>query len=174
MEGMKGKKRNCRGGVQRGHKRNRRRSPHQGETVRTERPVFFLCSTRRDAGFVSGCCWGDARGERWTEDACGGRWPGGAGLGTPAGSAGLGTPAGGAGLGPPASRTDVPHVEVDHVLGVGPLDRDGEGLEGVEGEGHQASDCMVHGTAQKACLDLKLQKAGVPSVKPVRETKERQ
>lgn len=81
---------------------------------------------------------------------------------------------GGAGLETPASRADVPHVEVDHVLGVGPLHRDGEGLEGVEGEGHQAPDGVVDGTAQEARLDLELEQAGVPSVKPVRETEERQ
>lgn len=65
------------------------------------------------------------------------------------------------------SRTDVPHVEVDHVLGVGPLDRDGEGLEGVESEGHQASDRVVDRPPQQARLDLKLQQARVTSIKPV-------
>lgn len=64
------------------------------------------------------------------------------------------------------SRADVPHVEVDHVLGVGALDGDGEWFEGVESEGDQASHGVVHGPPQQAGLDLKLQQAGVPSVKP--------
>lgn len=42
------------------------------------------------------------------------------------------------------SRADMPHVEVDHVLCVGALDRDGEGFEGVEGEGNQASHGVIH------------------------------
>lgn len=66
-----------------------------------------------------------------------------------------------------ASRAHVSHVEVNHILGVGPLDGDGEGLERVEGEGHQTSDCVVDGPPQKARLDFKLQKAGVPSIEPV-------
>lgn len=66
------------------------------------------------------------------------------------------------------SRADVSHVEVDHVLGVGALDRDGERLEGVESEGDQAPHGVVYGPSQQAGLDLKLQQAGVPSVKPGR------
>lgn len=143
MEGMKGKKWNCRSGVQRGGGAN---GVAAAALIRKRRPG-------RSGGFSSSV-------PHETPALC----PDAAG----------GTPAGGAGLGLPASRADVPHVEVDHILGVGPLDRDGEGLEGVEGEGHQASDCVVHGTAQKARLDLKLQKTGVPCVKPVREMKERQ
>lgn len=65
------------------------------------------------------------------------------------------------------SRADVSHVEVNHILGVGPLDRDGEGFEGVESEGHQAPDRVVDRPPQKARLDFKLQQAGVTSIKPV-------
>lgn len=77
------------------------------------------------------------------------------------------TGAGAGGGAAAASRADVSHVEVNHVLRVGPLDRDGEGLEGVEGEGHQTSDGVVDRPPQKARLDLELQQAGVASIKPV-------
>lgn len=60
----------------------------------------------------------------------------------------------------------MPHVEVDHVLGVGPLNGDGEGFERVEGEGDQAPYCVVNGPSQQACLDLKLQQPRVPRIKP--------
>lgn len=60
----------------------------------------------------------------------------------------------------------MPHVEVDHVLCVGALDRDGKGFEGVEGEGDQASHGVIDRPSQQACLDLKLQKARVPRIKP--------
>lgn len=66
-----------------------------------------------------------------------------------------------------ASRADVSHVEVNHILRVGPLDRDGEGFKGVESEGHQTSDRVVDRPPQKARLDFKLQQAGVTSIKPV-------
>lgn len=60
----------------------------------------------------------------------------------------------------------MPHVEVDHVLGVGPLHGDGEGFERVEGEGHQAPHCVVDWPPQQARLDLELEQARVPSVEP--------
>lgn len=65
------------------------------------------------------------------------------------------------------SYTDMTHVEIHHILSVGPLYWDGERLKGVECERHQPPDSMVNGTAQEACLDLELQQARVPSVKPV-------
>lgn len=58
------------------------------------------------------------------------------------------------------------HVEVDHVLRVGPLDRDGKRLEGMEGEGNQAAHGVADRPSQQARLDLKLQQARVSSVKP--------
>lgn len=60
----------------------------------------------------------------------------------------------------------MPHVEVDHVLGVGPLHGDGEGFERVEGEGHQAPDRVVDGPPQQARLDLELEQARVPRIEP--------
>lgn len=65
----------------------------------------------------------------------------------------------------------MPHVEVHHVLGVGALHRDGEGLEGVEGEGHQAPHRVIDGAPQEPRLDLKLQQAGVTGVKSERKRK---
>lgn len=65
-----------------------------------------------------------------------------------------------------SSHTDMPHVEVDHVLCVGALDRDSKGFEGVEGEGNQPSHSVIYWPPQQACLDLKLQQAGIPRVKP--------
>lgn len=59
----------------------------------------------------------------------------------------------------PRLGAHVPHVEVDHVLCVGPLHGDGEGFEGVEGEGHQAPHRVVDGPPQQARLDLKLEQA---------------
>lgn len=61
----------------------------------------------------------------------------------------------------------MPHVEVNHILRIGPLDGDGKGLEGVEGEGNQTSYCVVYRPPQKAGLNFKLQKARVPCIKPV-------
>lgn len=58
------------------------------------------------------------------------------------------------------------HVEVDHVLCVGALNRDGERFERVEGEGNQAAHGVINGPPQKARLDLKLQQARVSCVKP--------
>lgn len=60
----------------------------------------------------------------------------------------------------------MPHVKVDHILCIGPLDRDGKGFERVEREGNQASHCVVHWPSQQTCLDLKLQQARVPCIKP--------
>lgn len=65
----------------------------------------------------------------------------------------------------------VPHVEVHHVLGVRALHRDGEGLEGVEGEGDQAPHCVIDGAPQESRLDLKLQQARITSVKSERKRK---
>lgn len=65
-------------------------------------------------------------------------------------------------------RAAVPHVEVHHVLGVSALHRDGEGLEGVEGERNQAPHGVIDGAPQEARLDLKLQEARITSVKPYR------
>lgn len=65
----------------------------------------------------------------------------------------------------------VPHVEVDHILGVGALHRDGERLEGVEGEGHQAPHCVIDGAPQEARLDLELQQARITGVKSERKRK---
>lgn len=65
-----------------------------------------------------------------------------------------------------SSRTDVPHVEVDHVLRIGPLHRNGEGFKWVESEGDQASHRVVYRAAQQARLDLELQQARVSRVKP--------
>lgn len=65
----------------------------------------------------------------------------------------------------------VPHVEVDHVLSVGALHRDGEGLKGVEGEGDQTSHRVVDGAPQEPRLDLELQQAGVTGVKSERKRK---
>lgn len=65
-----------------------------------------------------------------------------------------------------SSRADVPHVEVDHVLRIGPLHRNGEGFKWVESEGDQASDRVVYRAAQQARLDLELQQARVSRVKP--------
>lgn len=64
------------------------------------------------------------------------------------------------------SRADMSHVEVDHVLCIGPLDRDGKGFKRMESKGNQASHCVVNWPSQQACLDLKLQQARVPCVKP--------
>lgn len=48
------------------------------------------------------------------------------------------------------------HVEVDYVLCVGALHRDGEWFKGVESEGNEAAHGMINGPPQQACLDLKL------------------
>lgn len=45
-------------------------------------------------------------------------------------------------------RAAVPHVEVDDILGISPLHRDGKRLERVEGEGNEASHRVVDGAAQ--------------------------
>lgn len=66
---------------------------------------------------------------------------------------------------PRVLRAAVPHVEVNHVLGVSALHRDGEGLEGVEGERNQAPHCVIDGSPQESRLDLKLQKARITSIK---------
>lgn len=58
------------------------------------------------------------------------------------------------------------HVEVDNILCVSPLHRNGKWLKGVKGEGHEPSHCVVDGAAQQARLDLKLQQAGVPGIEP--------
>lgn len=63
----------------------------------------------------------------------------------------------------------MPHVEVHHVLGVGSLHRDGEGLEGVEGEGDQAPHGVIDGPPQQPRLDLELQQPRVTSVKSERK-----
>lgn len=65
----------------------------------------------------------------------------------------------------------VPHVEVNHVLCVSALHRDGKGLEGVEGERNQASHCVIDGSPQESRLDLKLQEARITSVKSERKRK---
>lgn len=57
------------------------------------------------------------------------------------------------------------HVEVDHVLCVGALDRNGKGFERVEGEGNQATHSVINRPSQQARLDLKLQQAGVTCIK---------
>lgn len=63
-------------------------------------------------------------------------------------------------------RTAVSHVEVDDVLGVSPLHRNGERLKGVEGEGNEAPHGVADGAAEQARLDLKLEQAGVAGVEP--------
>lgn len=65
------------------------------------------------------------------------------------------------------------HVEVNHILRVGPLDRDGKGLERVEGEGNQTSYCMVYWPPQKTGLNFELQKARVACIEPVWDIKKR-
>lgn len=62
-------------------------------------------------------------------------------------------------------------MEVHHVLRVGALHRDGEGLEGVEGERNQAPHRVVDGSPQESRLDLKLQEARITSVKSERKKK---
>lgn len=57
-------------------------------------------------------------------------------------------------------------MKVDNVFGVGALHRDGERLEGMEGERDQSPDRVVNGSAQQACLDLKFQQPRVPRVEP--------
>lgn len=69
-------------------------------------------------------------------------------------------------INPASSRRHVSHVEVDHVLGVGALDRDGEGFEGVKGEGNQTPDRVVDRSSQQSRLDFKLQEARVSGVEP--------
>lgn len=59
-------------------------------------------------------------------------------------------------INPASSRRHMSHVEVDHVLGVGALDRDGEGFEGVKGEGNQTPDRVVDRSSQQSRLDFKL------------------
>ncbi len=58
------------------------------------------------------------------------------------------------------------HVKVDNVFGIGALHRDGERLEGMEGERDQSPNRMVNRSAQQACLDLKFQQPRVPRVEP--------
>ncbi len=58
------------------------------------------------------------------------------------------------------------HVKVDDVFGICALHRDGERLEGMEGERNQSPDRMVNRSAQQACLDLKFQQPRVPRVEP--------
>lgn len=60
----------------------------------------------------------------------------------------------------------MPHVEVDHILCVGALDRDSKGLKGMEGKGNQTSNCVIYWSSQQACLDFKFQKPRVTSIKP--------
>lgn len=62
----------------------------------------------------------------------------------------------GAGPVPSSSDTHVAHVEVDDVFGVGPLNRYGKGLEGVEGEGHQPPHRVVNRSPQESRLDFEL------------------
>lgn len=57
-------------------------------------------------------------------------------------------------------------MEVDNVLCVSPLHRNGKWFKWVKGEGHEASNCVVDGAAQQARLDLKLQQARVPGIEP--------
>lgn len=64
------------------------------------------------------------------------------------------------------SYASVAHVKVDNVFGIGALHRDGEGLEGMEGERDESPDRVVNGSAQQACLDLKFQQSRVPRVEP--------
>lgn len=45
-------------------------------------------------------------------------------------------------------RAAVSHVEVDDILSISPLHRDGKRLERVEGEGNEASHRVVDGAAQ--------------------------
>lgn len=59
----------------------------------------------------------------------------------------------------------MPHVEVNHVLSVSALHRDGEGLERVEGERNQTPHCVIDGSPQESRLDLKLQEARITSIK---------
>ncbi len=61
------------------------------------------------------------------------------------------------------------HVKVDNVFGIGALHRDGERLEGMEGERDQSPNRMVNRSAQQACLDLKFQQPRVPRVEPAGE-----
>lgn len=58
------------------------------------------------------------------------------------------------------------HMKVDNVFGIGALHRDGERLEGMEGECDQSPNRMVNRSAQQACLDLKFQQPRVPRVEP--------
>lgn len=60
----------------------------------------------------------------------------------------------------------VSHVEVDNILCISPLYRNGKRLKGMKGEGNEASHCVVDGAAQQARLDLKLQQARVPGIEP--------
>lgn len=57
-------------------------------------------------------------------------------------------------------------MEVDHILCICPLHRNGKGFKGVEGEGHQTAHCVADGAAQQACLDLKLEQARVTCIEP--------
>ncbi len=61
------------------------------------------------------------------------------------------------------------HVKVDNVFGIGALHRDGERLEGMEGERDQSPNRMVNRSTQQACLDLKFQQPRVPRVEPAGE-----
>lgn len=58
-----------------------------------------------------------------------------------------------------SSGADVPHVEVDDVLRICPLDGDGKGFERVEGEGNKASHRVIYRPSQQTRLDLELQQA---------------
>ena len=59
----------------------------------------------------------------------------------------------------------LPDVKVDDVLQVGPLDADGEGLGGVEDEGHQAAGLGRRLPALDPGKDSELELAAVPPVK---------
>lgn len=68
-------------------------------------------------------------------------------------------------------RAAVPHVEVNHVLCISALHRDGKGLKGVEGERNQTSHGVIDGSPQESRLDLKLQEARITCIKSERKRK---
>lgn len=59
-------------------------------------------------------------------------------------------------------------VKVDNIFGIGALDTDGEGVVGVEGEGHQTPRRWGRVTALHSCVDLELQQPRVTGVEPAR------
>ena len=64
------------------------------------------------------------------------------------------------------------HVKVENVFGVGPLDADGKGLEGMEGEGHQSP--RGHGDQGRLGeprVYFELEQARFSRVKPAKEFK---